>query len=188
MSEADYTNSGTVEEVARNSTLQMSQVESALVEVVNSIDLGEYLQSSFSESEDPELVYRNPPTEFVFCVPKEEWLEIAKKAGLGEIESRVAREYHMRRGELITRSDTSHTVPDGWMYFVIPISDIWSWYDAQVDLEYQFKEFAEKGLTPAEMVDYWMVEFQDNTPKEWAESRGVHPESVRKNARQARRK
>jgi DNA-directed RNA polymerase specialized sigma24 family protein len=38
------------------------------------------------------------------------------------------------------------------------------------------------------MLDYWATEELGYTPAEWADSRGVSPEAVRKNARQARKK
>lgn len=43
-------------------------------------------------------------------------------------------------------------------------------------------------MSPAEALDYWAVERQSQSPHEWARKRGVQPEAVRKNVRQAKDK
>lgn len=45
-----------------------------------------------------------------------------------------------------------------------------------------------KGLTPAEVLDVWMVDRQGRPVDEWAEERGTTPETVEANLRAGRRK
>ena len=44
----------------------------------------------------------------------------------------------------------------------------------------------EAGLSPAEALDYWMLEAQGMTATDWAETRGVSHQAVSKNATNAR--
>lgn len=43
-------------------------------------------------------------------------------------------------------------------------------------------------MSPAEALDYWAIERMNKEPHQWARFRGVDPEAVRKNVRQARSK
>ena len=54
--------------------------------------------------------------------------------------------------------------------------------------EVDFESLVRGGLSPAEALDYWMVEFRKNTQEEWAETRGRTQQAISKNIAAARDK
>ena len=54
--------------------------------------------------------------------------------------------------------------------------------------EADFEDLIGSGLSPAEALDYWMVEFRKNTQDEWAETRGRTQQAISKNIAAARDK
>jgi len=131
-------------------------------------------------------VYRNPPASFVFVAPAERWGKIYDREGLDEIERSAVQSYHqVRAADLLASSGETHELRDEEMYFVAPVDDADRWTRNHLVLAWWFEQLAADGLTPPEIIDYWMTEEQGFTPKAWADARDVHPETVRKNVRQA---
>ena len=56
------------------------------------------------------------------------------------------------------------------------------------DPEKEFRVLAQKGLTPAEILDYWMTEIRHSPQEEWAETRGKTQQAISKNANEAKAK
>jgi hypothetical protein len=53
-------------------------------------------------------------------------------------------------------------------------------------MEYHVRGLIEAGASPAEALDYYMVEIRDLTEAAWAEERGVDQSTVGANVRQAK--
>lgn len=60
--------------------------------------------------------------------------------------------------------------------------------DTDIDMEFWVRGLAEAGASPAEAVDYYMVEVEDRTQTEWAKERGVDQSTVSGNVRQAKQR
>jgi len=58
--------------------------------------------------------------------------------------------------------------------------------DSSIDMEYYVRGLIEAGASPAEAVDYYMVEVEDLTQTAWAEERGVDQSTVSGNVSQAK--
>jgi hypothetical protein len=58
--------------------------------------------------------------------------------------------------------------------------------DSDIDMEYHVRGLIEAGASPAEALDYYMVEIRDLTEAAWAEERGVDQSTVGANVRQAK--
>jgi len=58
--------------------------------------------------------------------------------------------------------------------------------DSDIDMEYYTRGLIESGASPAEAVDYYMVEVEDMTQTAWAEERGVDQSTVSGNVSQAK--
>jgi hypothetical protein len=73
--------------------------------------------------------------------------------------------------------------------FPIYVSYPEEWRECQTHVLLRFQELVWRyGMSPAEALDYWVTEIQGQKLSMWAGKRGVEPEAVRKNVRQAREK
>jgi hypothetical protein len=67
----------------------------------------------------------------------------------------------------------------------VPFPD--QWKSGQRYTLHQFERLVSQyGLSPAEAMDYWVVDCQNVSPRSWAKLRGVTADAVRKNIRQAK--
>lgn len=178
-------------DVAADTSFTAEQLDSLLDDVQHQTPIVEYVVKAREKREsDVELLYRNLPSDLVFGVSEEEWRSIADSAGLSASEGSAARLWHTVRGEDLLRSSGHSDVVDGFdgvlLVVQVPKRELWGW--TKPELALWFMELGKAGLTPAEMLDYWVVERRTYSPGEWAESRGVSAEAVRKNVRQAREK
>lgn len=74
-------------------------------------------------------------------------------------------------------------------FFPIFVSYPPNWEDSEWNTYQRFEELVGRyGLTPAEALDYWVLTRTNFNPTDWAGTRDVHPEAVRKNVRQAKDK
>jgi len=179
-----------LQDVASITELTNSQLKSVLEEIDRETYVLDYADLAYSEDEpDVAFVYRNPPTDYVLKVSDTEWASIIERAELDDKEAEAAKMWHAARGEdLVQFKDTVEDLDSDETYLIIrfPIVERWNWVKPEMAL--WFKHLAEMELTPAEILDYWMVEQQAHSPSDWAQSRQVTPEAVRKNVRQAAEK
>ncbi|GKZ16239.1 hypothetical protein HAL_41200 [Haladaptatus sp. T7] len=168
----------------------MDRLNDILHRIAGVQNLEYFLEEAWhDETSTVELVFHDPPSDFVFVIPESEWANLISAVNVERPEAAAAKQYHSARGrDLLISSGQSHELPKGHSYLVVPIQDIEVWRRSRLVLSWWFQELAEDGLTPPEILDYWMTEELGNAPKEWASQRDVHPEAVRKNVRQARKK
>jgi len=178
-------------DVAADTELTRDQLADSLDDLARQTDIVEYVERARGDDNEVKLLYRHPPNSFVFGVSEREWDSISGAAGFGETEQNAVRLWHSTRGRDLLTTGRGHSVaehPEDMISFVIqlPPQESWNWVTRELAL--WFEELAKGGMTPAEMLDYWAVEEQGYTPKDWAEPRGVSAEAVRKNVRQAEEK
>jgi len=181
---------GRIQEVAAETPVSTSRLTELLERIADVTVIDYYLEKAWRDSSSSvELAFQNPPSDFVFTIPDSEWARIFESVDADGDEVAAAKQwYSVRAHDLLTSSGQSHDLPKGHSYLVVPIQDIDIWRRSRLVLSWWFQELAEDGLTPPEILDYWMTEELGNAPKEWASQRDVHPEAVRKNVRQAREK
>lgn len=74
-------------------------------------------------------------------------------------------------------------------YYPIRVTFPEGWRKGKHNVKQRFQELVfHNEMTPAEALDFWMVDDMDEMPADWANQRRVDPEAVRKNVRQAREK
>ena len=181
---------GRIQQVAAETTVSTTRLTEILEQIADVTLIGDYLEKAWRDSSSTiEIAFQNPPSDFVFAIPDSEWSTILDAVGVEEDEASAAKQWHsIRAHDLLASSGQSHELPKDHSYLVVPIQDIEVWRRSRLVLSWWFQELAEDGLTPPEILDYWMTEELGNAPKEWASQRDVHPEAVRKNVRQARKK
>ncbi len=179
-----------MQEVATNSNVSSDRLNGILHRIAGIQNLEYFLEEAWhDDTSSVELVFHEPPSDFVFVIPDSAWVNLISAVDIEESEAAAAKQYHSARAQdLLVSSGQSHELPKDHSYLVVPIQDIEVWRRSRLVLSWWFQELAEDGLTPPEMLDYWMTEELGNAPKEWASQRDVHPEAVRKNVRQAREK
>lgn len=181
---------GSLQEVAANSNVSSDRLNDILHRIAGVQDLEYFLEEAWHDNTSSvELVFHEPPNNFVFVIPDSAWVNLISAVNIEESEAAAAKQYHSTRArDLLVSSGLSHELPRDHSYLVVPIQDIEVWERSRRVLSWWFQELAEDGLTPPEMLDYWMTEELGIAPKEWASQRDVHPEAVRKNVRQGREK
>ncbi len=170
--------------------MSTSRLTELLERIADVTVIDDYLKKAWRDSSSAvQLVFQNPPNDFVFAIPDSEWSTIFESIDVDEDEAAAAKQWYSTRAHgLLTSNGRSHELKEDHSYLVVPIQDIKVWRRSRLVLSWWFQELAEDGLTPPEMLDFWMTEELGNAPKEWASQRDVHPEAVRKNVRQAREK
>lgn len=178
---------GRIQQIAAETTVSTSRLTELLERIADETVIDDYLEKAWRDSSSTvELAFQNPPSDFVFAIPASEWSTIFESIDVEENEATAAKQWHsIRAHDLLTSSRRSHELEEDHSYLVVPIQDIEVWRRSRQVLSWWFQELAEDGLTPPEILDYWMTEELGNAPKEWASQRDVHPEAVRKNVRQA---
>jgi len=181
---------GRIQQVAAETSVSETRLTEILELIADVTVIDYYLEKAWRDSSSSvELAFQNPPSDFVFTIPDSEWARIFESVDADGDEVAAAKQwYSVRAHDLLTSSGQSYDLPKGHSYLVVPIQDIDVWRRSRLVLSWWFQELAEDGLTPPEILDYWMTEELGNAPKEWASQRDVHPEAVRKNVRQAREK
>lgn len=75
------------------------------------------------------------------------------------------------------------------LFYPIGVSYPEEWQDGFWHTFQRFQELVSRyDHSPAEALDYWAVEKRNESAADWAVKRGVQPEAVRKNVRQAKEK
>ena len=181
---------GPIQQVAANSSVSTDRLNDILHRIAGVQNLEYFLEEAWhDDTSTVELVFHDPPSDFVFVIPDSEWANLISAVNTEGPEAAAAKQYHSARGrDLLVSSGRSHELPKDHSYLAVPIQDIEVWRQSRLVLSWWFQVLAEDGLTPPEILDYWMTEELGNAPKEWASQRDVHPEAVRKNVRQAREK
>lgn len=176
--------------MAAETTVSTTRLTEILELIADVTVVEDYLEKAWRDaSSKVELAFQNPPSDFVFAVSDSEWSIILESIDVEGDEASAAKQWHsIRAHNLLASSGRSHELEQDQPYLVIPIHDIEVWRRSRLVLSWWFQELAEDGLTPPEILDYWMTEELGNAPKAWASKRDVHPEAVRKNVRQARKK
>lgn len=179
-------------DVAAKTEVTAQQLQDIIEKTQKQIELTEYLNKGWNDPESGvRVVFRNPPSDYVFAISPPIWDSIVDGADFDEKEIKAAKEWHMARGRdlaITNKMGGTTDLEEGELYLVIrlPLVENWQWVES--DLSMWFEQLGEQGLTPAEMLDFWAIETCGYSPREWSESRGVTPEAVRKNARQAKQK
>ncbi|MBX0305469.1 hypothetical protein [Haloarcula salinisoli] len=181
---------GQIQQVAAETTVSKSRLTELLEQIADVTIIDDYLEKAWRNSSSTvELAFHNPRSDFVFIIPDSEWDTVFESIDIEEDEATAAKQWHSTRArKLLETSGSSHEFGENHSYLVVPIQDIEVWQRSRIVLSWWFQELAEDGLTPPEVLDYWMTGEMGNAPKEWASQRDVHPEAVRKNVRQAKEK
>ena len=144
----------------------------------------EYLERAWHVDHDDALL-GDLNESYVVALDSGAWDDLADQLVIHDPALEATKAVHRRYAE--DRLDLeAGDVPEGTTPFVIDYPENWS---RALGVVHQYwGHFFHHGLTPAEVVDYWMVQKSPFTPENWAEVRGVGPEAVRKNVRGARAK
>lgn len=148
-------------------------------------NLEEYLQTA----RDPhqEGVYLADVNQsYIVALATHHWEELADHLVIDEPMLQAVKTIHRQHVEN-TLDSLDHTdIPTNTTPFVIDYPK--NWVRARGAVHGHWGYFFHQGLSPAEVVDYWMIEKTEFTPDNWAKIRDVQPEAVRKNVRQAKEK
>lgn len=93
---------------------------------------------------------------------------------------------HQSQAETLLDATETEVLSENTTPFIIDYPDNWALAREMIHQHWGY--FLHQRLSPAELLDYWMVQKTEFTPKNWAKVRDVHPEAVRKNIRQAKNK
>lgn len=187
-----YLNQAHIEPIAADFGLSREELKTLLNDIRSQVVILDLLELAWKEEEpDVKLIYRNPPSEFVFIVSESRWDSLIEGAGANETEKGAAAKYNDRRARDLLASSyggNQRDVREDEQLLVVGLSNIEVWREALDELHWWFGELAKIGLSPSEILDFWVTQEMSYSPDEWAEIRSVTAEAVRKNCRQARDK
>lgn len=185
-----------IENAAARGELSPDEIEQALDQVQEAAedDVGDLFESAFHTNDKittPAVVICHHPAEHLIFGANTEYLDhVSDEADLTDVEAQAVQdafysyaEYRSESGFGVNRETVAKNRNN---LLVIEKPD--GWGTAQLVAIWEFGSLCSVGLTPAEALDYWVIEQQDWTPNTWSESRRVGPEAIRKNCRQAREK
>lgn len=123
---------------------------------------------------------------YIVALDIEEWEELAEHIVIDEDMLEAVKAVHLAHSRNHLESLKDVDIPDTTTPFVIDYPE--NWGRAQGIIHQHWGHYFHHGFTPAEVIDYWMIEKTKFSSDNWAKIRNVEPEAVRKNVRQAKGK
>lgn len=178
-----------IREIAQTEAVTAGQLSTILdrIEEAAQRSLDEYLDAAWNAPGSETTLVAENAGAYVFAVEAGTWEAISEKLSLNDREVSAARTAHEEHAsDLLTTTASPRFSFDEREALVVNYPDNWDFCQEMV--EWKLSRWAFWGLSPAEILDYWMVEERSWEPRQWANERQVGAEAVRKNVRQAREK
>lgn len=174
---------------------QTAQHSEATVDELQELvpEANEYLSRNIDQwvdtafwSGDPSTFLGRVSGTYVFGLDPRHWdsLRIAIETDDAGLEALQV--YHRRRAQNLATGDgpdLEEELDDELIPTVVPYPD--NWRLARTVMSWEIVHLIELGVSPSRALDYWMIEVMEWDPSEWADSRGVGIEAVRKGRREA---
>ncbi|RBI60076.1 hypothetical protein DMJ13_20640 [halophilic archaeon] len=123
---------------------------------------------------------------YIVTLSETEWVDLADHLVIDDPTLAAVQTVHQSQAETLLDATETEVLSENTTPFIIDYPDNWALARDMIHQHWGY--FLHQGLSPAELLDYWIVQKTEFTPKNWAKVRDVHPEAVRKNIRQAKNK
>jgi hypothetical protein len=177
-----------VQEVAMTEAVTAGRLNEVLEEIeeMAKVSLDDFLDAAWNEPGSNTSLVSETAESYVFAVEAGTWGAISEKLSLNDREVSAAKTAHRELASDLLVTTAGRFSFDERDALVVGYPENWEFCREMT--EWKFSRWAFWGLSPAEMLDYWMVEQQGWTPRKWSNERQIGAEAVRKNVRQAREK
>lgn len=117
---------GPMQQVAADSNVSTNRLNDILHRIAGVQGLEYFLEEAWhDDTSTVELVFHDPPSDFVFAIPDSEWGNLINTVDIEGSEAAAAKQYHSARAQdLLASSGRSHELPQAHSYLVVPIRDI----------------------------------------------------------------
>jgi len=186
-----------VTEVAAESEYPIEDLERAIMDVNDALQSRftyHYKEAKLRRGTD-HLAMRLGDSDFWFALTFRDVIGEVRRADL-DIERKLL--FHVADAHLADFQDSGFTLSiplklarrrKDPMYYPIHVDPPQEWSEVRYHTFQQLREFTSRHeMTAAEALDFWISEEANVSNNEWAAYRGVDPEAVRKNIRQAKEK
>jgi hypothetical protein len=178
-----------IREVAQTEAVTAGRLSEVLDEIEANAkrSLDDFLDSAWNGTGSEFSLVAETGGSYVFAVDSATWETISEKLSLNDREVSAAKTAHREHAsDLLVTTAAARRSFDERDALVVGYPENWEF--CREMMEWQFSRWAFYELSPAEILDYWMVEERGWPPQQWSNDRQVGAEAVRKNVRQAREK